>query len=419
MKKQLTALAIAGLKPKAKPYYVSDTKQDGLRVRVASSGLLTWGVVCRIRGASPKSVSLGRCDPDGRDGLDLAGARDRAAAILKAARDGRDLLAEEQAAREAAKDALTVGGLIALYAKHIASPHRKGGPLRTASEIERRLKRALATKLNAPADSIRRADISRLLDDVAESFPREAEKRRQVIHAMLKWAASKGYASSNPVAGTPTYGSGELRDRALTAEEIRTVWKWLDEGADDMPPDVIAALRLQLLTGARVGEVAGMEASELSIEGERLIWTLPAKRSKNKKPRLTPLTGQARTIVERALEARPKGALFRTLEGKRALGSSDIGHALNARERPVTHFTTHDLRRTVVSGMDELGIALDTIAAVVGHQRGNKATQTLVRHYSRPNLDSRVEVALTAWETYLNGIIEGEEQPDNVVRFAG
>ena len=69
--------------------------------------------------------------------------------------------------------------------------------------------------------------------------------------------------------------------------------------------------------------------------------------------------------------------------------------------------------------MDELGIALDTIAAVIGHQRGSRDTRTLVRHYSRPRLDERIEVALSAWDTRLANILEGRSEPagDNVLRL--
>lgn len=419
MRKALTAVGLAALKPKATAYYVADAKQDGLRVRVAPSGGLTWNMVWRIKGAGIKSASLGKADPSGRDGLDLAGARDRAAEIMKAAREGRDLLAQEAAERQAKADAMTVADLIDRYAKHITSPHRKGGPLRTATEIERRLKRALATKLTKPADGLKRGDISRLLDAVADTRSREAEKRRQVLHAMYQWALAKGYVDKNPILNVPGFSPGTPRDRALSADEIKALWDWLDTGADKMPPDVIASLRLQLCTGARVGEIAGMDAAELEHDGEQLVWTLPAARSKNKSPRVTPLVGRARELVEAALAERPRGALFRTTDWSRALTATDIGAALVKRKKrlPVAHFTTHDLRRTVVSQMDELGIRLDDIAAVVGHQRGTKATQTLVRHYARPKLDERVEAALKAWDGRLAEIIKGVEQPDNVIRL--
>jgi hypothetical protein len=65
--------------------------------------------------------------------------------------------------------------------------------------------------------------------------------------------------------------------------------------------------------------------------------------------------------------------------------------------------------------MDEIGIALDTIAAVVGHQRGSRDTRTLIRHYSRARLDVRVEAALTAWEARLRDIVEGRSEPDRSV----
>lgn len=410
---------LASLRPQGKPYYVSDEQQVGLRVRVAPSGALTWNVAYRIKGDGTKSASLGPCDPTARKGLGLAEARQRAADIVKAARQGRDLLGEEQAERVAIRERITVQKLIESYAKGIKSPNRKDGPLRTADDIERRLLRALGGKLQIAADDLEKRHVSELLDDVAEEHPREAEKRRQVIGAMYRWGINKGYVTTDPTAGTDNYGRGDPRDRVLDPEEIRAVWKWLDAGAGRMPSDCIAVLRLQLCVGARVGEVAGMDASELRNENGKLIWTLPVTRSKNKNERVTPLVGRARKIVEQALEKRTRGALFRTALSDRPLAATDIGHALKKRDLPCDHFSSHDFRRTVVSGMDELGIALDTIAAVVGHQRGSRDTRTLIRHYSRPKLDGRIESALTAWDARLTDIIEGRDESagSNVHQF--
>ena len=337
----------------------------------------------RVKGESKtKSMSLGVCDPDARVGFGLAEARDRAAAILKAARQGRDLQAEEKDARRTNKERISVTDLIDRYAKHIRSPHRKSGALKTGVEIERRLKRALEAKLTKAADDLRRSDISGLLDPVPDGRPREAEKRRQVIGAMYRWGISKGYVATDPTAGTESYGKGDPRERALSRSELRDVWTWLDAGAGQMPPDIIAALRLQICLGARIGEVAGITMEEVEVEGDRLIWTLPASRSKNKRERVTPLVGMAREIVEQAMENRESGPLFRTALSKRTLTSADVGTALKVRTLPCAHFSSHDLRRSVVSFVDEMGIALDTIAAVVGHQRGSKAERTLVRHYA-------------------------------------
>lgn len=406
--RRLTATALAALRPQTKPYYVSDDQQVGLRVRVSPSGAITWSMAYRIKGGSTKSASLGPCDPNGRKGLGLAAARERAADIVRAARQGRDLLGEEHDERTARRERLTIQQLTETYVKNLKNPHRKGGALRTADDIERRLLRALNGKLHSVADDLKRGNLSRLLDDVAEKHPREAEKRRQVIGAMYRWGIAKGYVETDPTAGTEGYGRGIPRDRVLEPTEIELLWNWLDSGADNMPPDCIDVLRLQLCLGARIGEVAGIDASELRVEEDKLIWTLPAMRSKNKNERDTPLVGRARQIVKRALSRRKQGPLFRTILSSRTLTATDIGQALKKRVLPCEHFRTHDLRRTVVSQMDELGIALDTIAAVVGHQRGSRFTQTLVRHYSRPKLNDRVEAALATWDNRLEEIIKSK-----------
>ena len=79
-----------------------------------------------------------------------------------------------------------------------------------------------------------------------------------------------------------------LRHRATEGVEL------VDDGAGQMPPDVIKAIKLQICLGARIGEVAGMAAEELETEGKRLLWTLPATRSKNKQEHVMPLVGMAR-----------------------------------------------------------------------------------------------------------------------------
>ena len=101
-----------------------------------------------------------------------------------------------------------------------------------------------------------------------------------------------------------------------------------------MPPDCITVLKLQLCLGSRVGEVAGIDTSELDHDGDRLLWTLPAARSKNKSQRVTPLVGTSRELVEQALEHRKRGPLFKTALSERALTASDVGHALKKRKLP-------------------------------------------------------------------------------------
>jgi integrase len=292
--------------------------------------------------------------------------------------------------------------LIELYLRR-----RIAGRLRTAREIERRLKRALSSILPRYANEIRRWDIRELLDAVADQgIEREAEKRRQTIGAMFRWALSQDIVETDPTAGLKAYDPGTPRDRVLEVEEIETLWKWLDSGT--LPPDRADVLKLQLLTGARCGEISGLRAEE--IDRNEWTWTLPATRSKNKRPRVTPLVGIARQIIETRLSITKAGPLF-TAEAGSVLTSGHVGHSLWARgdKLPIAKFNTHDLRRTVATMLVEMGVVLDLVAAVVGHEAGGKEARTLVRHYVRTDLIERKVHALRSWDERLQNIVAGRE----------
>jgi integrase len=84
---------------------------------------------------------------------------------------------------------------------------------------------------------------------------------------------------------------------------------------------------------------------------------------------------------------------------------------------PIAVFTSHDLRRTTATMMVEMGVPLDLVAAVVGHEAGGKDTRTLVRHYVRTDLLERKAHALLSWDERLKSIVTGEHC-NKVVQFS-
>lgn len=66
----LTDTALKSLKPKEKPYKVTD--RDGMYVHVSPGGTLSFRIDCRPNGRR-ETVNLGKY---GRDGISLARARD-------------------------------------------------------------------------------------------------------------------------------------------------------------------------------------------------------------------------------------------------------------------------------------------------------------------------------------------------------
>jgi integrase len=369
-----------------------------LAVRVAPSGLKTWDLAYRIRGiAKTRRLSLGRTTD-----VSLEQARERANELTTAARQGRDLIGEEGEAKDAAASRITVGSLIDLYLRR-----RVFGRLRTAKTIESRLRRTLTPILPQYAADICRRDIRELLNAMVDGGKgREAEKRRQVCTAMFRWALSQDIVETDPTAGLEVYDRGTPRDRVLTVEEIETLWEWLE--SDALSPEAADILKLELLLGARCGEIAGLRAEE--IDRQKWVWTLPAARSKNGRQRVTPIVGLAREILEQRLWDVEKGPVF-VLDKGVVMTSAHIGHYLltRASSLPIAKFTSHDLRRTFATMLAEMGVALDLVAAIVGHESGGKDTRTLVRHYVRTDLLERKAHALRLWDERLMAIIAGEE----------
>jgi integrase len=314
------------------------------------------------------------------------------------------LIAEEKAGAAARAGRLSVAALIEDY-----SGRELRGRKKTAKEIECRLRRALEGKLTTPAEDLRRRDLRELLDAVADAgLEREAEKRRQTIGAMYRWAISRDLVEIDPTAGLKAYDPGRPRDRVLSEEEIGRLWAWL--AGENCPAAHADVLRFQLLTGARCSEAGGMRSEE--IDSKEWLWILPASRSKNARPRVTPLVGLAKEMIAYRLSA--TGPLFPGEEGG-PLSASHVGQILiHRRERlPIAHFTTHDLRRTFATSLDRMGIGLELIAAIVGHDSASsRETQTLVRHYLRTDKLQRKRAALEAWDQRLREIVWGENQPD-------
>jgi integrase len=368
----LSAKAIEAFKPDpAGAYLVTDLRCKGLALRVAASGK-TWNLSFRIKGAGVRRLSLGRYEDVG-----LEAARLRANEITLSARKGVDLIADEAAKRDQHKQSFTVERLIDEYVRR-----RVTGRLRTAGEIERRLKRALAPMMTRKAADIRRRDLRELLDAVADGgLVREAGHRRQAIGTMFKWALSQDIIEINPADGLGSYDPGQPRDRVLSEDEVRLLWRWLDDSRN-ISIGVSDILKLQLCLGARVGEISGMRASEFATDDKgRLLWTLPAKRSKNKRPRVTPILGLALDTIS----TRTGDDMLFPSESGEPHTSGSVSNQLRERKArlPIDRFRTHDLRRTAATMMTKLGLPLELVATIVGHTAGGAQTQTLVRHYTK------------------------------------
>jgi integrase len=207
--------------------------------------------------------------------------------------------------------------------------------------------------------------------------------------AFSRWAVARGDVDADPVA-VRRQSIPEPRERVLVEAEIATLWASLPSA---LSPVVQRIVKLCLLTGQRVGEVAGIVPGE--IDATQRIWTIPAARSKNAQAHSVPLTDASLILAEQIassekLTARAVAKTIRRAEAR-------FG---------IPHFTAHDLRRTVVTQLAELGVSPIVLGHVANHRSITKAGVTL-KVYSKYAYEKEKREALELWADRLAAIVGG------------
>jgi integrase len=286
--------------------------------------------------------------------LKLGEARKEAKAILGKVAKGHDPLAEKRKAEAAAENTLQ-----SVCENYFA---REGKKLRTIAERQKTLRRLVYLKLGArQIDDIRRSDIVRLLDKIEDdNGPVMADHTLAYLRKVLNWQASRSDDFKSPIVRgmARTKPKERARDRVLTDDEMRKIWK----AAGKMQNGFGYFVKYLLLTAVRRDEAANMRRSEL--EGD--VWVIPAARYKGKHDHEVPLSKAAQAV----LHAVPKignGDLVFTHDGERAIGGFSKFKRKLDELSGAKGWTLHDLRRTARSLMSRAGVPSDHAERCLGH----------------------------------------------------
>jgi integrase len=358
-----------------------DESIPGLALRVSSAGRKTW----TFHYTSPRNDKRARLTLGTYPATSLANARGLATEARGEVEQGND-------PRTRVSGAMTLGNLVESYIeKHVAS-------LRTAAEIERRLRRNIIPVVgDVKLAEFHRRDVNRCVDPIAKrGSPIEAARAFEDLRAMLRWAVNRGDLDHNPIDGMKKPATSKPRERVLSDDEIRVMWTALPT-ALSRSSTCQRILKLCLLTAQRVGEVAGMETKELDLK--QGLWVLPGSRTKNAHSHSVPLSTAAIEIIEEALgkDGLVFGLAPRVVAKTLARASARFGLA---------PFTAHDLRRTALTGMAKLGVAPIVIGHVANHRTTTKAGMTLAV-YVQHQYEREKREALELWADQLQGIISG------------
>src|SRR5262249_44956330 len=169
-------------------------------------------------------------------------------------------------------------------------------------------------------------------------------------------------------------------------------------------------VKLSILTGQRRGEIADLRWSEIDLD-DRVIH-LPKARTKNNTAHDVPLSAQALAVIAglpRLVEAERVFTVRRKPFKSFYYLRERLGRASGVRD-----WTLHDLRRTVASGLQRLGVRLEVTEAVLNHRSGS--TAGIVGVYQRHDYAEEKRDALQRWADHVEGLVTGKTQ-DNVVRM--
>jgi integrase len=326
------------------------------------------------------------------------------------ARDARAREVQERHAKAAG--AITIRNVIAEWAWHYARRHRK-----RPREAVRLLRVYLKPWAGRPVGELVKRDAVLLIDRItARGSLVMANRIRDLAAQAFNFAIERDLIEVNPFAGIRRPGGNEQpKERTLTAEEIRTVWRSLASPDIQISSVVRLALKMVLVTAQRPGEIVGATWAEFDIDEP--MWRIPAERSKNGKPHEVPLSDFATELLAelRSLqEDQPRPCIAPSWQSKlkpnEPLSERALSRALrnNIDEQSgklfgVAPFTPHDLRRSAATHMTALGIARLHVAKLLNH-----TDRDITSIYDRHDYGVEKRAALQTWANHLRAIIAGK-----------
>ena len=227
-------------------------------------------------------------------------------------------------------------------------------------------------------------------------------------------------------------GKETQRDRVLSEDEIKVFWNALDRFVDtdnekklEMSVDVRLALKLQLLTAQRRGEIATAEIAEFDLDTG--WWTIPGHKAKNRLSHRVPLSPQSIEIVKQAMGLAGGSAFLfpspwtgesilpngEKVDGK-SITADSLTRAINENRAVIgiDNFSTHDLRRTAASMMTGMGIPRPVVSKILNHVESG-----ITAVYDRHSYDKEKRQALNAWGRKVDSILQEKGKDSAVVHL--
>lgn len=262
------------------------------------------------------------------------------------------------------------------------------------------------------AEASRAQLVGAIEDIIARGSPGQAREVLAAMKQMFNYGEQVGIIEASPIANIKAamlVGKRKPRERFLTLDEIRAVW--LELPNTGLTLHIILALKLLLVTGQRRGEL--MAARWEHIDWQAMTWHMP--QTKNDKPNTVPLSPLAESLF-RELETLAQGSpwCFPGKDGKHIIEKS-VTRAVSRKQecfkvndKPITHWTPHDLRRTAETQMLALGVPPHVAERATNHTI-KTGVSDVFGVYARYDYQTEIRQAMEQWAERIETLLAGEK----------
>lgn len=391
----LTDTTVRHAQPREKPYKMADAQ--GLYLQVMPSGSKHWKMKYRFDGRE-KKLSFGEYPRVSlRDARDL---RDEARNQLT---KGIDPSYEKR--RNRLRGNVAAGNSFTDISREYCDKRRRDGDKAWAPSTAKRCEYLLSLLDNSigkmPIDEIEPIDVLAAVRKIEAKGKLESSRRTmQLAGAVFRYAVASARLKSDPsrdlrgalINPTVTH-YGAITDASQVGPLLRAIDGYKSQGMTDW------ALKLAPHVFVRPGELRSAQWEEFDLDAR--VWTIPAEKTKMRKPHHVPLSRQSVALVEqiRSITA-PWSYIFPSLwSRKRPMSDNTLNAALRRMGYTSSEMTAHGFRAMASTLLNESGKwSYDAIERALAHGDNNRVRAA---YHRGAHWDERVAMAQW-WSDYLD-----------------
>ncbi|MBA3858875.1 MAG: hypothetical protein C0508_00935 [Cyanobacteria bacterium PR.023] len=383
----------------SEPGIYHDSELTGFRLRVGSSGVKSYLMVGKAKGAAkPVYVTIGRHgDPWTADTARAKAVEHRL--TLRQGNNPNALLEEKHAAdaektkAERAQKEVRQITLGAAFAKHIQGGQKDS----TIRGYQKVINAHLKSWMDKSLIDINQSDVGKLFDLIEDKSPSSAAHAMRLLKAVFKTAQVEygeefpELASHNPtliLSRKKGWNAIEPRQDYICDEDLPAFYNAVMKLESQTAKDY---LMVCILTGLRLGEACSLTWVESDnanyVDLNKRVITICSEGAKNRQRHMLAMSDYLYALFLRRWQTRENNFVF---PGKSAEGhfSNPKASILNVvTEARIPHFKSHSLRRTFATAADAVGYDLRSIQRLLNHKPGSVAD----RHYIQRHAEKTKE----------------------------